>query len=91
MHNATELEKLGVPTAVLCTEPFATTADAMARRRGFPGYRYVLVEHPLSSARPDGIRQRAEKALPAVLAILLGEADETEAGAAPLERSRRTT
>jgi hypothetical protein len=74
LHNATELEKLGIPTAVLCTEPFARTAESMAKRRGFPGYRYVLVEHPLSSARPEGIRTRAEKALPEVLEILLGQA-----------------
>jgi hypothetical protein len=72
LHNATELEKLGIPTAVLCTEPFALTATSMARRRGFPNYRYVLVEHPLSSAQPAAIRQRAEKALPEVLSILLG-------------------
>jgi hypothetical protein len=44
----------------------------MARRRGFPNYRYILVEHPLSSARPEGIRRRAEQALPEVLSILLG-------------------
>jgi hypothetical protein len=72
LHNATELEKLGVPTVVLCTEPFAKTAESMAKRRGFPNYRYVLVEHPLSSARPEGIRARAERALPQVTAILLG-------------------
>jgi hypothetical protein len=48
----------------------------MAKRRGFPNYRYVLVEHPLSSARPEAIRQRAEKALPEILSILLGDAAE---------------
>ena len=45
----------------------------MAKRRGFPSYRYVLVEHPLSSASPEGVRQRARKALPEVLAIALGQ------------------
>jgi hypothetical protein len=74
LHNATELEKLGVPTAVLCTEPFSKTAESMAKRRGFPNYRYVLVEHPLSSARPEGIRARAERALPEVVSIVLGDA-----------------
>jgi hypothetical protein len=72
LHNATELEKMGIPTAVLCTEPFAKTAESMAKRRGFPSYRYILVEHPLSSARPEGIRARAEKALPDVISILTG-------------------
>ena len=73
MHNATELERLGIPTVALCTEPFDNTAKSMARRRGFPNYRYVLVEHPLSSARPEGIVRRAQKALPEVIAIVLGE------------------
>jgi hypothetical protein len=72
LHNATELEKRGVPVVAVCTEPFARTAENMAKRRGFPGYRYVLVEHPLSSARPAGVRERAEKALPEMLSILLG-------------------
>jgi hypothetical protein len=75
LHNATELEKLGIPTAVLCTEPFARTAESMARRRGFPNYRYVLVEHPLSSASREAIRRRAERALPEVIAILQGHAE----------------
>jgi hypothetical protein len=75
LHNATELEKLGIPTAVLCTEPFAQTAQAMARRRGFPNYRYILVEHPLSSATPEAIHARAAKALPEVIAILQGHAE----------------
>ena len=74
MHNATELEKLGTPTAVLCTEPFDKTAESMAKRRGFANYQYILVAHPLSSARPEGIRERAERALPEVLSILLGHA-----------------
>ena len=78
MHNATQLEKLGIPTVVLCTTPFAKTAESMATRRGFRSYRYILVEHPLSSARPEGIRQRAEKALPDVLSILMGHAAEAE-------------
>jgi hypothetical protein len=82
LHNATELERLGVPAVVLCTEPFDNTARSMARRRGFPNYRYVLVEHPLSSARPEGIMARARKALPEVISIALGESAESLGAAA---------
>jgi len=42
----------------------------MARRRGFPNYKYVVVTNPIGSLGPDGIRQRAEEALPQVLEIL---------------------
>ncbi len=73
MHNATDLERLGIPTVALCTEPFDNTAKSMAKRRGFPNYRYVRIEHPLSSARPEAIRERARKALPEVISIVLGE------------------
>jgi hypothetical protein len=76
-------EKLGVPTVALYTLPFARRAESMAKRRGFPDYRYVLVEHPLSSARPEGIRQRAEQALPEVLSILLGHAADSLDAPAP--------
>jgi len=72
LHNATEIEKRGTPAVAVCTDPFEATAQAMARRRGYPNYRFVLVEHPLSSARPEGIRERAVKALPEVLSIVLG-------------------
>jgi hypothetical protein len=57
------------------TSRIVESADAFeAIERGFPNYRYVLVEHPLSSARPEGIRQRAEQALPEVLSIVFGHA-----------------
>ena len=77
MHNATELEVRGVPAVVVCTEPFARTAEGMAKRRGFPNYRYILVEHPLSSAKAEGVQARARKALPEVLAIALCQEIET--------------
>lgn len=71
--NATELEKMGVPSVTIVTEPFSNTAASFAKRRGFAGYRYIVVEHPLSSARPESIRERAEKAVPEVVAIVLGD------------------
>jgi hypothetical protein len=79
LHNATEIEKRGTPVVVVCTEPFARTAESMAKRRGYPNYRYILVEHPLSSARPEGVRRRAEKALPEMLSIILGTEIESAA------------
>ena len=57
------------------TSRIVESADAFeAIERGFPNHRYILVEHPLSSARPEGIRQRAEQALPEVLSIVFGHA-----------------
>jgi hypothetical protein len=72
VHDAISLEKRGIPAAVICTEPFASSADAMGMLGGIPGYPYVLLPHPLGSLDPDGLRERAVQAAPEVLQILLG-------------------
>ena len=48
----------------------ASIRDAMAKVQGFPDYRYVTIQHPISSLNKEQIRERAEKALPEVLSIL---------------------
>jgi hypothetical protein len=64
------LEAAGVPAAVVCTDAFAVTADAMARLRGSPDYRYVRTPHPLAPLGPDEVRERALAALPEIVATL---------------------
>jgi hypothetical protein len=71
MHDGITLEKMGVPTAVICTEPFLTSADAMAKLGGIPDYPYVILPHPLGSLPDDRLRERAAQAAPDVLRILL--------------------
>jgi thioredoxin reductase (NADPH) len=75
MHVATDLESRGVPTAAICTEPFLASASAMAARRGFPGYAFARVAHPVSSLDQAEIEERAREAFPQVMRILglLGE------------------
>jgi hypothetical protein len=64
------LERQGVPAVSICTDPFALTAQAMARTYGFPGFEYVSIPHPVASLSAEGIRQRVEEMLPRVLEIL---------------------
>ena len=71
MHDGLTLERKGVPTVVICTEPFVTSADAMANLGGVPDYPYVVVPHPLGSRTMDQLRELAAEALPDVLSILL--------------------
>jgi hypothetical protein len=54
----------------ICTEPFRLTADAMAKAYGFPGFRYVLTEHPVASLSLEQIPERVERVLPRILEIL---------------------
>ena len=56
------------------TSSFASAADMMARALGAEGYRYVLIEHPISSASIETLAERARTAAADGAAILLGRA-----------------
>ncbi len=73
MHDGITFELSDVPTAVICTEPFVTSADAMAKLGGIPDYPYVVLPHPLGSLDEAGIREKAAQAAPDVLRILLAK------------------
>lgn len=67
-------ERRGIPAAVVCSDAFAVTADAMAELKGASGYRYTTTAHPVAVLTADEIRKRAEEALPDVVAVLTGAA-----------------
>jgi len=62
---------MGVPTAVICTEPFISSAKAMSKIGGIPDYPFVVLPHPLGNLAPEALRQHAIRAAPEVLQILL--------------------
>ena len=56
------LERLGIPTAAVATEPFIDEALEQARLLGMPDYRMVFVPHPvqlLTEAELDAYADRA--------------------------------
>jgi hypothetical protein len=63
-------ERAGVPAAVICSDAFVVTANAMAELRGAPGYRYVRTAHPVAVLTADQVRLRARQLLPEVVAAL---------------------
>jgi hypothetical protein len=63
-------ERKGVQTATILTDTFRRPGDAMARVQGYPGYRYAVIPHPISSLNPAQVRERAEAVLPDILEIL---------------------
>ena len=65
-------ERRGIPAAVICSDAFTVTADAMAAVKGAKGYRYATTAHPVAVLTPDEVRERAEEALPQVVALLTG-------------------
>jgi hypothetical protein len=69
------LETRGVPTAAICSDAFQASADAIAALNGAPGYRYVTTRHPVAVLTPDQVRERARRALPQVVALLVAGDD----------------
>jgi hypothetical protein len=63
-------ERRGIPAAVICSDAFTVTADAMAAVKGARGYRYATTAHPVAVLSADEVRERAEQALPKVVALL---------------------
>ena len=70
MLDGLEIDRRGKPAAVVCTEPFTSSAREMARSAGVPDYPFAIVRHPFGSATSAERRARAEAALPQILEIL---------------------
>ncbi|MGH3318647.1 MAG: UGSC family (seleno)protein [Streptosporangiaceae bacterium] len=64
-------EGRGIPSAVVCSDAFTATSDAMARVQGAPGYRYATTPHPVAVLTPDEVRERAGRALPDVVSLMV--------------------
>ena len=52
-------ERLGVPAMAVMTERFVSAAELMSRVLGMPGYPFVIIPHPVSSATDDKLRDMA--------------------------------
>jgi hypothetical protein len=66
------LERHGVATAAVATEPFADEALEQARILGMPDYRMVLVPHPVQLLSAEQLRAHAEGAFADIVARLTG-------------------
>ena len=53
------------------TERFVTAAELMARVLGMPGYPFIVIPHPISSAGNAGLRAMAETAAARLQSTLL--------------------
>jgi hypothetical protein len=63
-------ERHGVPAAVICSDAFRATADAMADIQGAPGYRYLTTAHPVAGLTPEQVSRRAEQIAAEVAELL---------------------
>jgi hypothetical protein len=53
------LENLGIPTVVLCTDPFLNSAFLHARTFGRPDFHPLGIPHPLGGLTPGEVMTRA--------------------------------
>ena len=64
------LENRGVPTVVLCTDPFLNSAFRHANSFGRKDFRPLGFPHPLGGLRPEQVAVRANELEQAVIETL---------------------
>jgi len=74
LHDAIIGERLGLPSVGIMTSNFVSAAELMARALGAEGYRFVVIEHPISSATPGDLAARAHTAVAESVKLLRGSA-----------------
>jgi len=65
-----ELERLGIATAAVATEPFVDEALEQARLLGMPDYRMVFIPHPVQLLTLGQLRALADQSFEAIVARL---------------------
>lgn len=64
------LERAGIPTAAVATEPFVDEALEQARLLGMPDYRMVYVPHPVQLLALDELHAYADRVFAEIVARL---------------------
>ncbi|MGI8721936.1 MAG: UGSC family (seleno)protein [Geodermatophilaceae bacterium] len=63
VQDAIAVERSGVPSVVIVTTEFLTTARISARAAGVPDYPFVVIDHPLGSLSRALLAERADLAM----------------------------
>ena len=64
-----------MPAVGVMTTKFVSAAELMARSQGAEDFRFVTIEHPISSATDAALAEQARIAVTQGLRILAGDAD----------------
>jgi hypothetical protein len=60
-----------VPAVGVMTTRFVSAAELMARVLGMPGYKFAIIDHPLSSASDERLAEYARATLEQARGLLL--------------------
>jgi hypothetical protein len=56
VHDTIELEKRGIPAAVIITQAFRNAALFQFKSKGMEGHAYIEMPHPVSNLSTDDMR-----------------------------------
>jgi hypothetical protein len=74
------LERLGIATAAVATEPFLDEALEQARVLGMPDYRMVYVPHPVQLLTLEELHEAADAVFEEIVARLVVSAGPDDGG-----------
>ena len=70
MLDSVNLERMGIPSVVMVTEPFVAAAKATARTQGLPDLALVVIPHDYLVEDDTQVRARVEPVVAAILDAL---------------------
>ena len=70
MHDTSELEKLGIPTAFVASCEFEDASAAQATALGFSPHP-IFVEHPIQDRTDDEMTAMADRAFTEIVASIV--------------------
>ena len=73
MREVVELERRGIPTAAVDTEPFVDEALEQARLLGMPDYRMIYVPHPVQLLSLEELHGYADRVFEQIVDRLTGK------------------
>ena len=65
-----QLTKRGLIAAVVCSDTFMKLGTAQAKVFGVPDLPLLKIQHPLGGLALDMVRQRADSAIPKIVALV---------------------
>lgn len=75
VRDAVEMERLGVPSVAVCSEPFMASASDVADAHGYSFLPITSVPHPMARLTRAELKAEAEKAYPAIREALIQNAE----------------
>jgi hypothetical protein len=74
------MERLGIPTVMVATDPFVQFARRMAATQGCPYVAIAETANPVRGLDPEALRLRVEAMMPAIVSGLTSSPAEIERG-----------